>query len=159
MLIIRWMRIIVNPFFEIFELHSSCFRVIIFDKEVKPLGTIGSRVKELRESLNLSQTVFGDRIGVSRDVVNNLERDRVNITDDRLILISKTYGVRYEWLKTGEEPMYPPETDDLLVKVAKVMEGQSEAKRKLVEFICDMPDALLDQIIEYYDKKMENKKK
>ena len=159
MLIIRWMRIIVNPFFEIFELHSSYFRVIIFDKEVKPLGTIGSRVKELRESLNLSQTVFGDRIGVSRDVVNNLERDRVNITDDRLILISKTYGVRYEWLKTGEEPMYPPETDDLLVKVAKVMEGQSEAKRQLVELICDLPDALLDQIIEYYDKKMENKKK
>lgn len=123
------------------------------------MGTIGSRVKELRESLNLSQTVFGDRIGVSRDVVNNLERDRVNITDDRLILISKTYGVRYEWLKTGEEPMYPPETDDLLVKVAKVMEGQSEAKRQLVELICDLPDALLDQLIEYYDQKMANKKK
>ena len=157
MLIIRWMRIIVNPFFEIFELHSSYFRGIIFDKEVKPLGTIGSRVKELRESLNLSQTVFGDRIGVSRDVVNNLERDRVNITDDRLILISKTYGVRYEWLKTGDEPMYPPETDDLLVKVAKAMEGQSEAKIKLIERICDMPDSLLDQIIKFYDMKMGKK--
>ena len=76
-----------------------------------------------------------------------------------LILISKTYGVRYEWLKTGEEPMYPPETDDLLVKVTKVMEGQSEAKRQLVELICDLPDALLDQLIEYYDQKMANKKK
>lgn len=121
------------------------------------MGTIGSRVKELRESLNLSQTVFGDRIGVSRDVVNNLERDRVNITDDRLILISKTYGVRYEWLKTGDEPMYPPETDDLLVKVAKAMEGQSEAKIKLIERICDMPDSLLDQIIKFYDMKMGKK--
>lgn len=123
------------------------------------MGTIGSRVKELRESLNLSQTAFGDRIGVSRDVVNNLERDRVNITEDRLILISNTYGVRYDWLKNGEEPMYPPEADDLLVKVNKLMEGQSEAKRQLVEIICDLPDELIDLLVDFYKKKQQQKKK
>lgn len=119
------------------------------------------RIKELRLSFSpkLSQRAFGEKLGVSIDVIANLEYNRVEPSESMLILISKTYGVRYEWLKTGEEPMYPPETDDLLVKVTKVMEGQSEAKRKLVEFVCDMPDALLDMIIEYYDMKMQNKKK
>lgn len=123
--------------------------------------SFGERIKELRLSFSpkLSQRAFGEKLGVSIDVIANLEYNRVEPSESMLILISKTYGVRYEWLKTGEEPMYPPDTDDLLVKVAKVMEGQSEAKRKLVEFICDMPDALLDQIIEYYDKKMDTKKK
>ena len=123
--------------------------------------TFGERIKELRLSFTpkLSQRAFGEQLGVSIDVIANLEYNRVEPSESMLILISKTYGVRYEWLKTGEEPMHPPETDDLLVKVAKVMEGQSEAKRQLVELICDLPDALLDQLIEYYDQKMENKKK
>ena len=123
--------------------------------------TFGERIKELRLSFTpkLSQRALGEKLAVSIDVIANLEYNRVEPSESMLILISKTYGVRYEWLKTGEEPMHPPETDDLLVKVAKVMEGQSEAKRHLVELICDLPDALLDQLIEYYDQKMASKKK
>ena len=123
--------------------------------------TIGERIREIRTSKTpkMSQEAFAKSFGKTRPAVAAYESGSVVPDDSVLLLISKTYGVRYEWLKTGEEPMYPPETDDLLVKVTKVMEGQSEAKRKLVEFICDMPDALLDQIIEYYDKKMDTKKK
>ena len=125
------------------------------------MPTIGERIKTIRSSVTpkLSQEAFADSIGKTRPAIAVYETGRVSPDDSVLLLISKTYGVRFEWLKTGEEPMYPPETDDLLVKVAKVMEGQSEAKRQLVELICDLPDALLDQLIEYYDQKMANKKK
>ena len=110
------------------------------------LSTIGERIKGLRDTLELSQTEFGARLGVSRDVVNNLERDRVNITEDRLLLIAKTYGVCFDWLKTGSGPMYPPETDDFLVKVTRVMEGESVNKRRAIEMILDMPDELIDWV-------------
>lgn len=125
------------------------------------MQTIGDRIKIIRSSVTpkLSQEAFAASIGKTRAALSVYELDRVIPDDSVLLLISKTYGVRYEWLKTGEEPMHPPETDDLLVKVAKVMEGQSEAKRQLVELICDLPDALLDQLIEYYDQKMASKKK
>lgn len=125
------------------------------------MQTIGERIKIIRNSVSpkMSQESFAASIGKTRAALSVYELDRVVPDDSVLLLISKTYGVRYEWLKTGEEPMYPPETDDLLVKVTKVMEGQSEAKRQLVELICDLPDALLDQLIEYYDQKMANKKK
>lgn len=117
------------------------------------MSTIGERIKELRDSLKKSQTAFGDALGVSRDVINNLERDRVNITDDRLLLISKTYGVRYEWLKTGEEPMYPPETDDLLERVTRILEEESPHKLELMKMIMDLPDDLLDWVYQYYQQK------
>ena len=125
------------------------------------MQTIGERIKIIRNSVSpkMSQESFAASIGKTRAALSVYELDRVVPDDSVLLLISKTYGVRYEWLKTGEEPMHPPETDDLLVKVAKVMEGQSEAKRQLVELICDLPDALLDQLIEYYDQKMASKKK
>ncbi len=123
------------------------------------MSTIGGRIKDLRESLNLSQTEFGEKLGVSRDVVNNLERDRVNITEDRLLLISKTYGVRYEWLKTGDLPMYPPETDDLLERVTHILEGESPNKLRAIEMIMDMPDELLDWVYAYYEGKKEKRPK
>lgn len=34
------------------------------------------RIKELRKNhLNLSQTAFGEKLGVSRSVINNIERN------------------------------------------------------------------------------------
>lgn len=119
------------------------------------MSTIGERIKELRLSFNpkLSKRAFGERIGVSMDVINNLELDRIRITDDRLLLISKTYGVRYEWLKTGKLPMYPPETDDLLERVTRILEGESPHKLELMKMIMDMPDDLLDWVYQYYQQK------
>lgn len=123
------------------------------------MSTIGERVRELRESLDMTRDTFGERFGVSRDVVNNLERDRVNITDARLLHISRTFGVCYAWLKTGEGPMYPPESDDEIEQFARIMEGSSEAKKELMRFILSMPDHLVDQMYEYYTLKAEERRK
>ncbi|MBQ8617613.1 MAG: helix-turn-helix transcriptional regulator [Clostridia bacterium] len=118
------------------------------------METIGKRIAKLRSKLGLTREAFGNNLGVSRDVINNLERDRVNITDDRLLLIAKTYGVRYEWLKNGgDELMYPPETDDFLVRITHIMEGESPNKRRAIEMIMDMPDELLDWVYRYYQNK------
>ena len=117
------------------------------------MNTIGERIAKLRSELGLTREAFGENLGVSRDVINNLERDRVNITDDRLLLISRTYGVRYEWLKTGKLPMKPPETNDLLERVTHILRGESPHKLELMKMIMDMPDELLDWVYNYYQQK------
>lgn len=125
------------------------------------MQTIGERIKIIRNSVSpkLSQEAFAETIGKTRAALSVYELDRVVPDDSVLLLISKTYGVRYKWLKNGEEPMCPAHADDLIDKVAKVMEGQSEAKRQLVELICDLPDELLDQLVEFYKWKIDQKKK
>lgn len=46
------------------------------------------RIKELRKNhLHLSQTEFGEKLGVSRSVINNIERNALARPDQKLSLI------------------------------------------------------------------------
>lgn len=65
-----------------------------------------SRVQELRKHLKLSQTVFGEKIGVSRDAVNNLEHNRAPLTELKARAICTAFNVNYDWLMGGDAPMY-----------------------------------------------------
>lgn len=68
------------------------------------------RIKKLRkEYLKLSQEAFGERLGVSRSVINNIERNCLARPDQKLSLIKlmcKDFGINEEWLLYGNEPMF-----------------------------------------------------
>lgn len=69
------------------------------------------RIKATREALDLSQKEFGERIGVSRDVISNLEYGRVKLKDLTLHHICEVYGVNEAWLRTGEGEMFNDRSD------------------------------------------------
>ena len=76
------------------------------------------RIKELRKNyLHLSQTDFGERLGVSRSVINNIERNVLARPDQKLSLmklICSEFNVNEEWLLNGTEPMFvQPDTFSL----------------------------------------------
>ena len=59
------------------------------------------RIRDLREEIGLSRAAFGQRLGVSGDVINNLERGRVEIKEPMIKLICSEFSVNEEWLRTG----------------------------------------------------------
>ena len=65
-----------------------------------------TRIKELRKSLKLSQTDFGKHLGVSRDVINNIENKRVAPTEPIIKLLVSEFNVNRAWLETGEGNMF-----------------------------------------------------
>lgn len=67
---------------------------------------IGQRIRCLREDLKLSRREFGEKIGVSGDVVNNWERERVKIPEITVKMICSAFSVRESWLRTGEGGMH-----------------------------------------------------
>lgn len=69
---------------------------------------IGSRIREAREALNLTRKGFGEKIFLSQDVINNLERERVQPTEFHIKAICKQYNVNEHWLRTGEGEMFNP---------------------------------------------------
>ena len=76
------------------------------------------RIKELRKNyLHMSQTDFGERLGVSRSVINNIERNVLARPDQKLSLmklIFSEFNVNEEWLLNGTEPMFvQPDTFSL----------------------------------------------
>lgn len=64
------------------------------------------RIRMLREDKKLSRAAFGEKLGVSGDVINNLERGRVEVKDYIVKLICSEYSVNETWLRTGEGHMY-----------------------------------------------------
>lgn len=104
------------------------------------------RLRMLREELHLSRAAFGEKLGVSGDVINNLERGRVELKDPMLSLIIRTFGVSLEWLRDGEGEMFSRSDalDDLVSEY-----GLSEADRILVERFLKLNKGQRDAVTAY----------
>lgn len=64
------------------------------------------RLKELRKTLKLSQTKFGEGIGVGLGVIRNLEDGITEPSTALVDLMSKVYNVDVVWLETGAGEMF-----------------------------------------------------
>lgn len=65
-----------------------------------------NRIRRVREALNLSQREFGEKLGVSRDVISNIEYGRVQPKKLLLQHMCQLYRVNARWLETGEGEMF-----------------------------------------------------
>lgn len=63
------------------------------------------RVQELRRSLGLTQREFGERLGVNRSTIANLELGRSIPRIPLLRLMCEMFGASEDWLFRGEGPM------------------------------------------------------
>lgn len=79
------------------------------------MNTVGARLKAIRkaQSQKVNQADLAVSIGISESAYREYELSRVQPTDAILLLISKTYGVRFEWLKQGTGDMYEPKPDNI----------------------------------------------
>ena len=67
---------------------------------------MNQRILELRKSLNLSQTDFGEQIGMKPSSISDIENNRVQISDRTIIAICSKFNVNEEWLKNGNGNMF-----------------------------------------------------
>lgn len=95
---------------------------------------MNERLRLLREEIGISRAVFGQRIGVSGDVINNLERGRVEIKEHILKLICSEFSANEDWLRTGAGEMF-----------SKTPSGTMEQLKK--EF--DLDDFSFNLVYEY----------
>lgn len=86
---------------------------------------ISERFKQLRDELGKSQTEFGAGIGVSRSVINNIERGVTEPSDVFLNHLCDVYNVNREWLETGEGELF--DKSEQLDETAKLIESVSDS--------------------------------
>lgn len=60
-----------------------------------------NRIKAVRKHENLTQTQFGERIGVKGNTVTGYENGIRTPSDAVIMAISKEFHVSEEWLRTG----------------------------------------------------------
>ena len=84
--------------------------------------TIGQRIAELRKQQNLSQEALGELLGVSRQAISKWESDAALPEIDKLIALSKRFGVTVGYLLGVEEEAVRQE------EAAPEREGPTEAE-------------------------------
>lgn len=101
---------------------------------------ISERFKQLRDAIGKSQTEFGAGIGVSRSVINNIERDVTEPSEIFLNHLCAVYHVNRTWLETGEGDMFEPIDD--AAETAQLIESISDspAMRSLLSALAQLSD-------------------
>jgi len=74
--------------------------------------TIGQRIAVKRRELGLSQIALGEKMGVSRQSISKWEADAAIPEIDKLIALSKLFGVSVGWLLGVEDGPEPAEEAD-----------------------------------------------
>lgn len=102
------------------------------------------RLRELRKSVGLSQTKFGERVGVGLGVIRNLEDGLTSPSPMFLDLICRTYGCDRIWLETGEGEMFRTPTRDEQITdfVGKTLfgDGDSDFAKQLLSILAALDD-------------------
>ena len=101
--------------------------------------TQGGRVKEIRKSLDLTLEKFGEKLGVTKVAISNIEKGNRNLTDQMAKAICREYNVNYDFLIYGEGDMFDslPETilDELCMQYKL-----NDFDKALVEMYISFPE-------------------
>ena len=68
--------------------------------------SIHDKVKAVRKKLGLSQTAFGERLGVGIGVIKNIEYAYVDPKEPFLTLLCEVFNVNPDWLMHGTGEMF-----------------------------------------------------
>jgi transcriptional regulator with XRE-family HTH domain len=101
---------------------------------------IKDRIKVVRKTIGITQADFGKQIGITDASVSRLESGENNPSEQTIKLICREFGVSYDWLKNGIEPMMVPKEYLDRAKVENRLEGSNEFVKQIFYGLADMPD-------------------
>ena len=92
------------------------------------------RIKKIRKYVGLKQSEFAERIGVKAATITSYETGLRVPSDAVIISICREFGVREEWLRTGEGDMLLPvsEDDELVQALAYLQVNENDPMRDLL---------------------------
>jgi Predicted transcriptional regulators len=70
------------------------------------LSTIGDRVEQFRKHFKLTQTTFGQELGMKRGNITKIENNKIPPSKTFLKAVKERFAGNPEWIKTGEGEMF-----------------------------------------------------
>ena len=116
--------------------------------------TQGERIREVRKALGLTLEKFGEKIGMKKNSVSQLENGKNSVTEQVVKAICREYNVDYMWLTTGDGEMFIDTDDDFIERIDRIMAGEDEARKSLFKFMLELSDediAALDRLMKKGD--------
>jgi len=96
---------------------------------------LSQQLKNLRKELKLTQSEFGEKIGVTGAAISDIEKGRRKLIDRNISLICEKFHVNEEWLRYGIGEKYKFDdlpTDELATALATIEKEQFEKIKSLL---------------------------
>ncbi len=91
---------------------------------------MNERIKQIRTSLNLTLEKFGERLGVTKTAISNIEKGNRSVTEQMFKSVCREYNVNPQWLATGEGDMFINTNDILLDKINDILTSEDSTFKK-----------------------------
>lgn len=120
------------------------------------METIGDQIKQVRKELSLSMEKFGDKIGIVKSAINNIEKGLNNPSERTLKLICSEFNVNYAWLTEGQGDMFIEIPDNILDRLIQeygleednkpilkaYLEAKPETRKEILKFIHSLTEEI-----------------
>lgn len=111
--------------------------------------TENERIKDLRKALGLTQERFGERVGLKKSAISQIESGVNGVTDQLRLAVFREFNVNEDWLSTGEGSMFVEldEDEEIARSLGDILSDQPDFRRRLISVLSRMtPDewALLE---------------
>lgn len=123
--------------------------------------SIESRIKEVRKQLGMTQSEFGESLGVNRTIIKNYELSLVSPSGIFIKHLCMKYGVSQTWLETGEGEMFREQSmDEQIAEFAgKILSGDNPFKKQVFFALSQMDDAAWEAFQFFYKAIKDSEKK
>lgn len=128
----------VKGFFEKI-LTLRVFGAMLLSKEVRNMER---RIKMIRKSAHMTQTEFGEKIGVKGNTITGYENGLRSPSDAVVKAICREFNINETWLRTGEGEMHQPVTRDQAITdfMADILKGEPDFRAKLVSVLAHLTE-------------------
>lgn len=82
---------------------------------------MNERIKQIRKELSLTMEKFGERLGVKKNSISQIESGNRNLTDQMFLAICREFNVNEEWLRFGTGAMFVEDSDSIIDKILSEM--------------------------------------
>lgn len=114
--------------------------------------TQGERIREVRKFLNLTLEKFGDKIGMKKNSVSQLENGKNSVTEQVIKSICREYNVDYIWLTTGSGNMFNEAESDYIALIDRVMAGENEFAKNVFKTFSKFSESDWDTLQKMVEK-------
>ena len=121
------------------------------------MDTIGSRIKALRNTLEMTQKEFGNKIAVAQTYLSQMEKGDRDVTEKILLLICNLFPVNENWLRTGQGTMLL-ETKDSFIDTLMQKYSLDELDKRMIQCYLDLTQNQRAVIKDYICKVAETDK-
>ena len=120
--------------------------------------TQGERIREVRKTLGLTLEKFGEKIGMKKNSVSQIENGKNSVTEQVVKSICREFNVDYIWLTTGGGEMFVDTDDDFIERIDRIMVGEDDARKNLFKALLEASDediAAFLRILDFFSSKKD----